>query len=107
MRHLFIAMIFLLAFGQSFACENPTSLSVSDKTKWTKLACESFERIYGPWMSVDKSLCLKETKLKLCQNDPAYGTFLFGKLVYDDFRSKDCNFLIVKGKITGADCGDE
>lgn len=58
-------------------------------------------------MSVDLNVCLKETKLKICENTPDYGTYLYGKLSYGTYRTKDCNFILNRGKIAAADCGDE
>lgn len=104
------ALIFIfigLIVNSSFACDKPRSLTQVEKTKFTNMACDSFNRIYGPWMSVDKSLCLQETRLKICENTPEYGTYLYGKLVYGVYRSRDCNFILNKGKIIAADCGDE
>lgn len=103
----FMMVLILILSTNLFACDHARNLNQTEKQKFTKMACESFERIYGPWMSVDKSICLKETKLKICENTPEYGTYLFGKLTYNVYRTKDCNFILNSGKISAADCGDE
>ncbi len=103
---LIILSIMILS-SNLFACDNTRALTQTEKKKFTKMACESFERIYGPWMTVDQSICLKETKMKICENSPGYGTYLYGKLTYNVYRSKDCNFILNAGKIVSADCGDE
>lgn len=82
------------------------SVTKAEAAKLNTAACKFFERIYENRVSMDIKTCTSQSKFSICENDPQYGTYIYGKLSTSN-RTFDCNMSIVNQKIVDADCGDE
>lgn len=103
----FITIATLLTFSYSIFANDARELTSQEKVLINKAACKAFANVYGNYLKIDSELCRNKSTFKIRENDPQYGTYIFGKLHYGYGNFKTCNMSIVNKKIADIDCGDE
>ncbi len=111
MKNLITIMSSLLIFSTALAAIPTTrQLTETEAKHFTAEACNFFSRVYYN-LTVNIEKCKAGSSFKtIRENDPRYGTYIFGKLQYGSGRSTNCNLIIDPlnpSRIDSIDCGNE